>query len=159
MDCVLKAAKFVDDSGKFDPTLAKTTLKAATGNKKAWVRKISLKIVCFLLSLYMFYALIFEQKMDLIVDNCTARDLNETENEAENEETNGSQIHCDIPENIGKIKCISRQLVFNCPTWTQNNDCDELMEFVKTCPHFGGVKKVNKKGKRMMKKQSQNHSK
>lgn len=63
------------------------------------------------------------------------------------------KIKCDNEENIPTIKCLSREIIMNCPDWSKTADCDSLMTFAKSCPlypHYwkGKCDKGDKKGEK-----------
>lgn len=38
--------------------------------------------------------------------------------------------------NIAIMRCVRRQLILQCPNWSQSTECSNLMTFAKACPAY-----------------------
>ncbi|XP_070498697.1 uncharacterized protein [Chironomus tepperi] len=106
-DCVLKAAKLVNETGYFDFEASKTALNEKVSNDEKWVEVIKES-----------------------VETCKA----EAPKQLEEWKKKGKL--CDTGINMVSSHCIYRQLFFKCPTKTASKECTDLEEFGKKCPIF-----------------------
>ncbi|KAL7039338.1 hypothetical protein ACKWTF_009875 [Chironomus riparius] len=117
-DCVLKAAKLLNETGYFDFEAAKTTLNEKVSNDEKWVEAIKES-----------------------VETCKTEAPQKLE-----EWKKKDSPKCETAINMVAKHCILRQLFFKCPTKATSKECTDLEEFGQKCPLFPVPGKQGKKG-------------